>query len=156
MQDNYIIQSLNTTRKVSHQLMPKEFFNRHFCDITTEMINQLNKVDSIKYNLNITGSRQDLSPFVTINLYRVIQEFIRNSQKHSDTDKLTIDIHFSRGKIVAFVKRLWPGIRFERQRRKRYRPSQHRKKRIDGIGGSFQYRAKPGKGVELKICFPLV
>ncbi|MFL5810854.1 MAG: PAS domain S-box protein, partial [Flavisolibacter sp.] len=41
-----IVHTLNMTRKVSHQLMPKELFDRHFCDITSEMIKQLNQVDS--------------------------------------------------------------------------------------------------------------
>src|SRR5205085_8507283 len=123
-------------------------------DITTEMITQLNKVDSIKYDLSITGSRKELSPFVTINLYRVIQEFIRNSQKHSDTEKLTIDIHFSQEKLMLFLKDYGKGFDLKSKDEKGI-GLLNIGKRIDGIGGSFQYRAKPGKGVELKIVFPL-
>ncbi|MFL5808587.1 MAG: sensor histidine kinase, partial [Flavisolibacter sp.] len=150
-----IVHTLNMTRKVSHQLMPKELFDRHFCDITSEMIKQLNQVDSIKYELKVTGKRKDLSPFVTINLYRIVQEFIGNSKKHSGTDRLSIDIKFSEDKLILSLKDFGKGFEMKTAKKNKGIGLLNIGKRVDGIGGSFRYDAKPGKGVELKICFPL-
>jgi signal transduction histidine kinase len=149
-----ILHSLNMTRRVSHQLMPKELFDRHFCDIVTEMIDQLNLVDNIRYELNIHGNRTEMNPFVTINLYRIIQEFIRNSQKHSTTEKLSIDINFSKEKLSIKCKDYGQGFDLKKKSSKGI-GLLNIGKRIDGIGGSFRLMSKVGEGVELSICYPV-
>ena len=42
---------------------------------------------------------EELAPNLAINIYRIIQEFIRNSQKHSGASRVGIDIRF-KGKTL--------------------------------------------------------
>src|SRR5436853_6832353 len=60
------------------------------------MKNLIEKSKSVSMNLRFSGLETRLTPLVEINLYRIINELVNNTMKHSQAD--TININISRDK----------------------------------------------------------
>ncbi len=85
--------ALLLTSKVSHDLLPGDL-KEGLAVSFSALVLHLNAVDSIHYSLEIHGDGKEPEPLIAVNLYRITQEFIRNSQKHSGAKNIKITFSF--------------------------------------------------------------
>lgn len=103
--------SLETIRNISFDLMPKALENGGLIQAIDELVKKLNMVTNIEYNFpNISIQ---LHKDYQINIYRIIQEFINNSLKHSQLTKLELHISKKENEIVVFIKDNGKGFKLE-------------------------------------------
>ncbi len=86
--------SIESIRNISFDLMPKALENGGIVQAINELVSRLSLVCNICYNFpdfTLAMSKEN-----EINLFRIVQEFINNSLKHSEKSK--IEIHLSKDK----------------------------------------------------------
>jgi len=87
-------ESFQVSRHISHQLVPQSLYDNGFLESLHDMIGLLNKVDNKRYSLEVSGIEKEPESHIAVNLYRIIQEFTRNSQKYSEACTIKINIHY--------------------------------------------------------------
>jgi two-component system, NarL family, sensor kinase len=89
---------------------------------------------------------------IVINIYRIIQEIISNTIKHSKADTFILDLHYKNGSITMICGD--NGIGFIKNKINKENPGfglsniQHR---VESLGGVFAIESMPGKGTQIKI-----
>ncbi len=151
-----IKEGLNLVRKVSHDLYPTEFHRSGFIDSVKYLVGVLNTTGGMSYNLSISGEYKERNTNVSINLFRIIQEFTRNSQKYSEGSKVDIVLRNSDDLIDLYIADDGKGFTIRKN------DESHKgigllsmKNRIESIGGTFDYKTAPGKGVQLILRLPV-
>jgi two-component system, NarL family, sensor histidine kinase UhpB len=91
--DQLISSVITEARNLSYQLLPPDLENGFIQAIHT-LVERMKRLHHISFNLTISPEINE-SYFTGVdifNLYRIIQEFINNSIKHSDCSELAIEI----------------------------------------------------------------
>lgn len=146
-----LLKTIDETRKVSHDLMPSEMKEFELFDCVSSMFERLNKVDpKIKYKVKLKGKEVALKPIMKINLYRVIQEFIKNSQKYSEADKVDFIMSFTGKEINLSISDNGKGFDMN-QKKKSGIGILNMIHRINSLGGKYEFVTSPGHGVVLNI-----
>ena len=146
-----INEALELTRQISHNLLPVEFHEKGVIQSVKEMTERLNEVDKIHYEFTNLGKDTELDPNVSINIFRIVQEFIRNSQKYSGATQVDIFIEINKEQVTLEIKDNGVGFDLKSVEMKKGVGLLSMRKRIQSIGGTFTYETAPGKGVYLKL-----
>jgi two-component system, NarL family, sensor kinase len=93
-------ESIKEVRGISHALAPAMLQKQGLQAALTEFVNQVNSAGIISTTLNYRVSRP-LSQETEINIYRIAQEAINNTIKHSGAEKASIDI-YEKGSWLEF------------------------------------------------------
>jgi PAS domain S-box-containing protein len=143
--------SIHELRGVCFDLMPTALERGGLCSAIEQLI-QKNPFD-IKFKTNV--QTLDLDRKKEIAIYRVIQEFINNSIKHSKGTKINIKIVKSPEKAEIVLSDDGVGFDMETKAKDSHdgRGLNTMRSRIESYGGKYQLKATMGKGVELKISF---
>jgi PAS domain S-box-containing protein len=145
--------TIEETRQVSHDLMPRVLNEHGLIGAIETLFDRIGRFDQIKYNLNIKGSQEINDPLVSINLYRVVQEFIKNTQKYAKATKVICHIEFKDGKLHLYIAD--DGIGFDRSLPKHGVGLQNMFSRINAVGGNYSLNTAPNQGVRLRVTVPL-
>ena len=147
---NLLLNSLDLTRKVSHDLMPATLYEEGLCIAVEQLFKNLNAVDKINYTSKLDCDIKEPEQLVAVNLFRIIQEFVRNSQKHSGAENIHVEIIYKEGYLEILIRDDGKGYLID-ERNKNGIGILNMVKRIQTIGGTFTYDTAPGKGVKLMI-----
>jgi two-component system, NarL family, sensor kinase len=109
-------------REISYDLLPNTLVRKGFINATTEFVGKLESLHSLK--INFTSNEFSLAPSKEINLYRIIQEIIQNTIKHSRATCLNIRIQKKEKSILLHTK-------------------------DDGIGFNYSEKSLQAKGIGL-------
>jgi signal transduction histidine kinase len=141
-------------REISYDLLPNTLVRQGFIKATEEFINKLKPL----HPLDITFKYCDFTmiPQQEINLYRILQEIIHNTVKHSRAASLTISIQKNNRTLLLKTKD--DGIGFNYTEKKQMATglgllSIH--SRVDLLGGQLLVTSQPGKGTIFEIEMPL-
>jgi PAS domain S-box-containing protein len=148
-----IADTIEETRQVSHDLMPRVLNEHGFIGAVETLFDRISRIDKIKYQLNIKGSETIGDPLISINLYRVIQEFIKNTQKYSQASRVMLNIEFKDHKLHMYISD--DGIGFDRSLPSRGVGLQNMFSRINSIGGNYSLSTAEGQGVRLRVSVQL-
>jgi signal transduction histidine kinase len=149
-----IADTIEETRQVSHDLMPRVLNEHGFIGAVETLFERIGKFDKIKYQLSIKGSDPIPDPLISINLYRVIQEFIKNTQKYAAAQKVMLNIEFKDQKLHLYISD--DGIGFDRSLPNKGVGLQNMFSRINAIGGNYSLNTAPAQGVRLRVSVPLL
>jgi signal transduction histidine kinase len=152
---NLTIETLAVARKVSHDLMPVDLFNSGFLNGLKAVISRLNRVDKIKYTLNVWGREKKLPPLVSNNLYRIVQEFIHNSEKHSQATELIIFLKYQPHRVELTISDNGKGFNMDKINQHEGIGLQSMINRLKTFTSDYEFKAKEGKGVSLYIGIAL-
>ena len=95
--------SLDQTRMLCYNLSPPEL-NNGWQEAIEVLFSKMNSLSSIKFNLTMTKKiAKQLDTEKTYNVFRIIQEFISNSMKHSECSEINCSIRTRLGKIYILV-----------------------------------------------------
>jgi signal transduction histidine kinase len=133
--------------------MPRVLNEHGLIGAIETLFDRIARIDRIKYHLSIKGAEPISDPLISINLYRVVQEFIKNTQKYSQATKIMLNIEFREGKLHIYISD--DGIGFDRSIPNKGVGLQNMFSRINAIGGNYSLNTAPGQGVRLRITVPL-
>jgi PAS domain S-box-containing protein len=149
-----LIETIDETRKVSHDLMPAEIKEFSLYENINSLISKLNKFDEIKFSVSLKGKEKDLDPLIKINIYRIAQEFIKNSQKYAEANQVKIKLVYSETELHINISDDGKGFDMEANKNNGL-GLLNMTHRINYLGGKHEFITAPGKGVHLKILIPI-
>lgn len=139
--------SLETIQNISFDLMPKALENASLIQSIEELIKKLNLVTCIEYSFpNITI---EMHKDCQINIYRIIQEFINNSLKHSQLSKLELKILQNEYSMDILLKDNGKG--FDIDSVSKGNGIFNIKTRLQALNASYKFESEIGKGTKLEF-----
>lgn len=148
-------ESMRLTRNVSQQLVPLILYDEGLIPAIQELVSTLNMVDCQRYQFTLEGKAIEIKPHFSINLYRIIQEFINNSQKYSNASSIKIKIRYSVSVLSIHLSDNGLGFDMEQVKKRKGIGLFNMTSRIRTIGGWYRFTSRPGKGVSLKLSIPV-
>jgi signal transduction histidine kinase len=84
--------AVQEVRVITKNLMPRHLEEHGLIAELEELKHVIEKSKTVKMNLRVTGFETRLNPLVEINMYRIINELVNNSMKHSKADTININL----------------------------------------------------------------
>lgn len=93
---------IQKTRDISYNLLPNTLVRKGIIKAIQEYINKAKSNDELTINLQYNEEFR-LNMDREVNVYRIIQEVIHNTQKHAHATKLNINFRIQRDKVVLIT-----------------------------------------------------
>lgn len=141
-------------RNICFNIMPKslEFFG--LVKAVEELCSKNELLSQINISIKEVRDFPKMSLQQEFALFRIIQEFINNSLKHSRADKLWIEFKFK--KKMAFINLRDNGIGFDLATLKNHGMGLNNvRSRIRPYQGEVEIISEPGKGTSYEIAIPV-
>lgn len=149
---NQIIdEALNELRLLSKTLVNPELAQLSLIELLNLDIRRINDLGSLFVDYKVVGQSFELSEKYKNNVYRIVQEFIQNSIKHAECNKIEVELKFQKPflEVVCndngkgFIEEITPkGIGLS-----------NTKRRIEEMYGKMDFYSKinEGTGLSFKI-----
>lgn len=97
----------------------------------------------------------DLDQAVSINLYRVIQEALNNTQKHAAATQISVKLVHTHPRLIIRIqddgRGFDPAVRLEAAAEERRMGIAGMKERVSMLGGTLAIESRPGKGTKVHV-----
>lgn len=98
------LKAISDLRSISHNLLPKDFSELGIFHILKNKIDELNAISNIRFTLITEGNDQDIGNIFSITIYRIINELINNTLKHSQASLATIQLLLTDDEIIVMLE----------------------------------------------------
>ena len=146
----------DSVRKISHELMPPEFNYATLDEVVKYFINKQKeayrgKVEVEYFSIVENAQWTDIPDFMALDIYRIIQEAVGNSLKHSGADKIEVSMKLT-GKLLEVIA--------QDDGKYKHSPSkgiglESIQKRAKAINAKIEIDAKEEEGTSLKLNLTL-
>ncbi len=144
-----IDESLNELRQLSKTLTNPQLANADLLFLLKEEARRIN-VSGVCHVSIISNQIEIPLPQSSKNvLYRLLQEFIQNSLKHSGCKKITINLEYQTNKIIITAND--DGKGFNTSAPSNGIGLQNMQRRAEELGAIYTLKSTQGKGTEIKI-----
>ncbi len=145
-------QANETTRQISHSLHSGVL--KHFgLEIAIkELIEALNGSDAVAVESHVQITSK-LSSDLSMNIYRIIQELVNNTLKHSKATKITLDLNQIKDQLSLIYSD--NGVGFVKEQVINGLGLKNLESRVDKLDGTITIESKPGQGTTTIIEVPV-
>lgn len=152
LQLNKAIQEI---RNISHRLSPAFIENSSLEEAFTSMLRALNPEGKLEHFIHFSDEARALqiSHEAQLNLYRIMQEQLRNILKHAKAQKVEVTLTLERNKLKLIISD--NGVGFDLHGVKKGIGLANMKRRALLFAGSFQVVSAPGAGCVVQVELPL-
>jgi signal transduction histidine kinase len=91
-------------RNISHDLMPVDFKKYALADIVRQTVKKFKGYPGIQFEYSQTGRVTELHPVTELVLYRIVNELITNSIKHSRATSVMIQLIYQTKSLLVMVE----------------------------------------------------
>ena len=149
-----ISKSLDEIRALSKSINPEFIKNIDLKEAINLEVERFNRLNYINAKLIIKGEEKVLNKKHTIIIFRILQEFISNTIKHSKATNLDVVLHYK--KEVLEITAADNGVGFEiHETNQNGIGLQNIKTRAKLINATIDFNSQPNKGTILKINYYL-
>ena len=151
----YINMASDEIRNLSHRLAPVFFDDSSFEVAIEVLLNSINIAEEYKINIDFRNSINDkeLSLELKLNLYRIVQEQLRNIMKYAHASVIDLDFFIDKDLIYLDLKD--NGVGFNTKIKKYGIGIANMKRRAELFSGSFNILSQPGKGCRIMVAIPM-
>jgi PAS domain S-box-containing protein len=150
-----ILLATKEIRNLSHRLAPA-FFDNTKLDAAFESLLRTFNLDEM-YNISINFDKHsqevEISQDVQLNLYRILQEQLRNIMEHANCTDIEVNVFISNNNLQ--MKIADNGVGFNVNEVRYGIGMANMKRRADLFSGQMFVNSSPGKGCELMIVLPV-
>lgn len=146
--------TIDEIRDISHSLMPRTVAEHGLCSALEGLIQDIQLGTEISFELLMTLTKEP-DERLKLAIYRIVQELINNSIKHSQADRMLVQLIEYEDVISLMVED--NGIGFEKQnvlKDKNCFGLHSIESRVHSIGGEIELDSRPGEGTNTSIMFP--
>ncbi len=140
-------------RKTAHNLMPEVLLKQSLPDAVRAYCNSVRKPGVLEMDFQYYGSFCDLSEYYKLNLYRVVQELVKNVVEHAGATAAIVQLMRTDDTLILSVED--NGAGFDAEESKGGQGLHNTQTRIKSLDGKFTLGSVPGKGtsvfIEIKI-----
>ena len=141
---------------IIRQLRPSSLDDLGLTETLNDIVSKWsNQYPNINLRLSIKGDIDDMGEVVNINIYRIIQEAMNNALKHSQADKVQIELKNINSKLI--IKFDDNGVGFDTSILSKTKQFGlvGIKERVNYLSGTFSLKSIIKKGTSLKVEIPL-
>jgi PAS domain S-box-containing protein len=151
----YIKLATGEIRNLSHALAPAFFNNTSLAEAFETLLNNMNveKKYVISCYFNKAMDKMNISRELQLNLYRILQEQLRNIYKYAAGKKIEVDLTVMNNKIKMRIAD--DGVGFDMNEVKAGIGISNMRRRVKLYDGEMDLFSSPGNGCELNIEIPL-
>ena len=151
----FINLALDEIRNISHRLAPSFFDQTTIQDTFTELIDNFNPEN--KYEIMVSLDTETLSASVSrdmqLNLYRILQEQLRNISKYANAKQIEISLHKDSNWLHFIIAD--DGVGFDPNTTKKGIGLANIRRRAELFSGTLEIESAPQNGCRMKIRIPL-
>lgn len=96
--------AINDLRSISHDLLPKDFSEKGIFYILKKWVDELNVISNVRFTLITEGNDKSIDNIFSITIYRIINELINNTLKHSQASLATIQLLITHTEIMVMLE----------------------------------------------------
>ncbi len=143
-------------RNLSHRLAPAFFDDSSFEVAIEVLLNTFNIADQYEIEVEFDNkvSEIDLSLELQLNLYRIVQEQLRNILKYAKASKLTLNFNVVDDMLI--LKLTDNGVGFDIDKSKSGIGMANMKRRAELFSGSFLINSSLGNGCIMTVKVPMI
>ncbi len=149
----YINNAIEELRKLSHELAPASFDKVTLENAFENLLHDFNLDKRFKIKFRFDEICNKASDDIQINLYRIMQEQMKNIVKYADAGKIDVDVTRVNGSINLRVADNGKG--FDIKALKDGIGLSNIRKRAESLSGKFMLNSAPGKGCEIFVTIPV-
>ncbi len=150
---DYIMNAIEELRKLSHELAPASFDKSSLKDAFVNLLVSFNPDKQFNIKLKFDELCNEVNGDLQINLYRIMQEQIKNIVKYSKADKIEVALTRTNGTVNMRI--FDNGKGFNVKTVKNGIGLSNIKKRAESFSGKFILNSSPGKGCEIIVQMPV-
>jgi len=142
-------------RNLSHRLAPAFFDNTTIEEAFQGLLKSFNvsSICKVYMHFDFCEKSQRLNPDLQLNLYRILQEQLRNILKYAECSAIEITVSACRQRLKMRIADNGKG--FDLHTTKGGIGMANMKRRAELFGGKMQVRSSPGNGTEIIVDVPL-
>jgi len=151
----YIAMALEEIRNLSHRLAPAFFDETTLEEAFTKLFETVNADGKLEIVLHFDAlvTKYPLGLELQLNLYRILQEQLRNIQKYANASLVEVDLIIYDNKLKMRISD--DGIGFNMGLVKQGIGLSNMKRRAELFSGKFGINSSPGEGCTVEIGIPL-
>ena len=149
-----VVETVDEVRRISQRLYPKQIERLGLTISLQAMTERLSAASGINFSTDIDSLDNVLSRENEVQYFRIIQEILNNTLKHSQAGNVILNVRKSVMFIITEIED--DGIGFEIKN-----PFNlgfgliNIEERLNMIKGTYQFTSAPGKGAKYKITIPV-
>lgn len=150
--------TINEMRDTIYNLRPMAFDDLGFKKSIDELVTNVRKESKnieIEYNVCELNIENNL---LLVTIYRIIKEILVNASKHSNGNKIILNVTVEDKNCIIYIKDNGKGFSFEDldEKRDKHFGIPILKERTELLQGTFSIYTEPEMGTEVKIQIPLI
>ncbi|MEJ7588946.1 MAG: response regulator [Ferruginibacter sp.] len=151
----HLARVLYEIRNLSHRLAPAFFDDSTLEEAFNRLLNTFNMEEKFKIQLHFDNAVKNypVSLEIQINLYRILQEQLRNIQKYANADLIEVDVILYNNRLMMKVAD--NGFGFDVKKVKDGIGLANMKRRTELFSGKFELESSPGNGCTVVVDIPL-
>lgn len=149
--------TLNSIRILAVNLRPPVIDDLGLVPAMKKYIADFRNLHHIQVDFNTIGASIDVASHTAITLYRIMQESLINVVKHSNAQKVWIEIEIRQNHISLCIEDDGKGFSSEdlsKKRRENRLGVYGMEERIQLLGGTFQMKSEVGEGTKIMVIVP--
>lgn len=152
---NMINLALNEIRNLSHRLAPVFYELSSFNELVDNLLNDFNFSNEIAITSKIENdiNYQSLQKDLQLNLFRILQEQLRNVHKYAQAKSLSIEMKKRNNQLILIITD--DGIGFDVTTVRKGIGLANIQRRVEMFSGAFKMTSAPGEGCRLEIIIPI-
>ena len=153
---DFIVTALEEIRNLSHRLAPSFFNDKTLEEAFTKLFNSFNfnQKYAIRLNFSAIVLKQNLSLDLKLNLYRILQEQLKNILKYARGSEINVDVTLCENRILKMCI-ADNGVGFNMDDVKNGIGLSNMKRRAELSAGEFFLKTSPGNGTKIIVKIPL-
>ncbi|TYB62171.1 sensor histidine kinase [Nonomuraea sp. PA05] len=145
--------SLTEARRSVQALAPQELGRAHLPDALRTLTERWSEDQGITAHMEVTGTREPLSPAIEVSLFRVAQESLTNVAKHAEATRVGVTLSYTGPEVLLDVRD--DGRGFAKGASTGFGLTSMRQ-RIRGVGGHIEVQSAPGEGTSVSARVPAI
>ena len=147
--------SIKELRRVARNMMPETLIKLGMKDTLDDFCRETGKVHGKDITFQFFGEFERVDQNLEINSFRVVQELVNNSVRHSDATNILVQMIQENGRLCLIVTDNGKGFDMSRIDSGAGFGLGNIKSRVELYKGSLDINTAPGKGVEVTVEFIL-
>ncbi|UKJ06097.1 sensor histidine kinase [Solitalea lacus] len=156
----YIDDIMQNIRQISNNLMPNTLVRKGLDAAIKEFVDKADNQNGIKISYSCEIPELSINKDMEINVFRIVQEIINNTIKHSGASKLIIKLTQQEKMLLLQTSDNGKGFDFESMKNKDVSKEgglglKNLESRVDVLGGQLFHQSSPNKGVAFIFEIPI-
>jgi signal transduction histidine kinase len=140
-------------RKTAHNLMPEVLVKQSLPEAIRAYCNSVRVDGALQISFQYIGSFDDISQDCKLNLYRIVQELVKNVIQHAHAKRALVQLMRNEDTLIVCVED--DGQGFDKKEMKTGQGLHNTQTRVNSLDGLLTIESNPGKGTSIFIEFKL-